>query len=93
MFDLLLPLANVNADEVAEGFAGIFSLCCFGSLCLLGPLTLAFWIWMLVDVVTKEPSEGNERLVWLLVVILLGFLGALLYFFVRRPQRIRQFGR
>ena len=42
---------------------------------------------------TREPSEGNDKLVWILLIVLLGFLGALLYFFIRRPQRISQHGK
>lgn len=58
-----------------------------GGLVALG-LT-AFWIWMLVECLTKEPSTGNEKIIWLLVIILLGWIGALIYFLVRRPQRAR----
>ncbi len=60
---------------------------------LLGVAAFAFWIWMLVDCLTNEPSEGNDRLIWALIVVLLHVLGAILYFAVRRPQRIEQFGR
>jgi hypothetical protein len=59
----------------------------------IGVLGTAFWIWMLIDCATKEPSEGNERLVWVIIVVLTHFIGAAIYFFVRRPQRISQFGR
>jgi hypothetical protein len=55
-----------------------------GSLSLIGT---AFWIWMIVDCATNEPSQGNDKIVWLLLILLLPFLGSLLYFFVRRPQR------
>ena len=51
---------------------------------------LAFWIWMIVDCATNEPAS-NEKIVWLLVIILLHFIGALIYFFARRlnrPQRV-----
>jgi hypothetical protein len=48
-------------------------------------LATIFWIWMLIDVLTKE--RGENRLVWVLVVILLGPLGALIYFIVRRSKR------
>ena len=46
-----------------------------------------FWIWMLIDCVTKERSDGNSQqlLIWVLIIVLLNFLGAILYFFVRRP--------
>jgi len=59
----------------------------------IGVLGTAFWIWMLVDYVTKEPSEGNDRLVWVVVVVSTYIIGAAIYFFVRRPQRIAQLGR
>ena len=52
-----------------------------------------FWIWMLVDCLTKEPSEGNDKIIWVLVIVLLNWLGALIYLCVRRPQRITKFGK
>ncbi|MGH2479425.1 MAG: PLDc N-terminal domain-containing protein [Ktedonobacteraceae bacterium] len=54
---------------------------------------IAFWIWMLVDCLQNEPSEGNDKIAWLLVIILTSGLGALIYFILRRPERIRRFGR
>jgi hypothetical protein len=53
----------------------------------LGLLTLAFWIWMLVDAARNRGLDQNERVVWIVVVALLHFLGALIYFFVGRPKR------
>ena len=50
------------------------------------------WIWMIVDCATKEPSEGNEKLVWILIIVLTHWIGALIYLLVRRPKRIEQFG-
>lgn len=47
----------------------------------------AFWIWMIVDCATNEPSEGNDKIIWLLVIIFTHLIGALIYFLVRRPQR------
>jgi hypothetical protein len=51
-----------------------------------------FWIWMIIDCATKEPSEGNEKIVWILVIALTHWLGALIYLLVRRPKRIQQYG-
>ena len=50
------------------------------------------WIWMIVDCATKEPSEGNDKLVWILIIVLTHWIGALIYLLVRRPKRIEQFG-
>ena len=54
----------------------------------LGILTILFWVWMLVDCAIKEPSEGNDKLVWVLIILFTHVLGAALYLFVRRPRRL-----
>ena len=51
------------------------------------------WVWMIIDCATNEPAEGNEKLVWILIIVLTHWVGSLLYFFLRRPQRIQQYGR
>ncbi len=55
--------------------------------------TAVLWIWMLVEVLTKETDEGSTRLIWTLVIIFTHWLGALIYLLVRRPERIRKLGR
>jgi len=62
------------------------------ALMLIGLSLAILWVWMLVECVTREPSEGNDKIVWLLIILLLGWIGALVYFFARRPERIRRFG-
>ena len=64
----------------------------FIPLGLLVLALMAFWIWMLVDCATKEPSAGNEKIIWILVIIFTHWIGALIYFLVRRPQRKKEFG-
>jgi hypothetical protein len=46
---------------------------------------------MIGECATKEPAEGNDKLIWILIIVLTHWIGALIYF-VRRPQRIAQFG-
>lgn len=55
-------------------------------------LGFVFWVWALIDCIRREPDTGNDRIIWVLVILLLHFLGALVYVLARRPQRIRQFG-
>ena len=55
-------------------------------------LGIPFWIWMLVEAVTKERPESQDRIIWSLVVLIGGFFGALVYFFARRPKRIAELG-
>ncbi len=67
-----------------------------GIMFLLGMALTVFsfvlWIWALIDCLQNEPSTGNEKIVWVIVILLTHWIGALLYLFVRRPQRIRQYG-
>ena len=68
--------------------------CIFFSVAgLLGLVALAFWIACIVEVLTKEPADDPNKVVWLLVVILLHVLGAILYVIIRRPERIQKYGR
>ena len=55
-------------------------------------LASIFWLWILVDCVTKEPSEGNDKIVWTILIIFVPWIGAILYYFVRRPERIKAVG-
>ncbi len=41
---------------------------------------------MLIDVITRAPSENNTKLIWILVVVFTGVIGALIYMFVQRPK-------
>ena len=70
------------------GLSFLFFLVCG----LLALAATAFWIWMLVDCITNEPSEGNDKLIWALVILFAHGLGAIIYFMVRRPNRIENYG-
>lgn len=69
-------------------------------MCIFYPIFLlvaagavAFWIWMIIDCATREPAEGNERLIWIIIIVFAHWIGALIYYFVRRPKRIEQYSR
>ena len=65
------------------GFEALLILC----LLPLGLLSLGFWIWMLIDAAQNRGLDQNERIIWVIVVALLHFIGALIYFFAGRPKR------
>jgi hypothetical protein len=72
-----------QAGEAAESaFACVMSLV-FGLVALAA---FAFWLWMLIDVITKCPSEENKKIIWILIVIFTGAIGAAVYYFVQRPK-------
>lgn len=57
---------------------------------ILSVLAFALWIWAIVDCAMNEPSEGNTKIVWVLIIVFTNWIGALLYLIVRRPQRERE---
>lgn len=59
---------------------------------VLGIAGTFLWIWTIVDCATKEKSEGNDKLIWILIIVLTHWIGALIYLFVRRPKRIQELG-
>jgi hypothetical protein len=59
---------------------------------LLGLGSCVIWIWALVSCIKNEPSAGSTKIVWVLVILFLHFIGALAYLLIRRPQRIRESG-
>jgi uncharacterized membrane-anchored protein len=76
---------NASPDMVSAG-GGVVA-CVFTALfAVLALAAFAFWIWMLIDAITRIPSEGNTKLIWILVIIFTGVIGALIYYFVQRPK-------
>ena len=58
-------------------------------LCLipLGIASFVFWICMLVSAAQNKGLTEGERIAWVLIVALLHFLGAIVYFFVAHSKR------
>jgi hypothetical protein len=51
---------------------------------VLSLAAMGFWIWMLIDCATHE----KNKLFWFLIILWTHFIGALIYFFVRRQVRL-----
>lgn len=61
-----------------------------GFIVIFGLIILAMtvlWVYAIVDI-AKSEFEGDNKMVWLLIVILVGFIGALIYFIVGREKKI-----
>ena len=83
-------LGAVESGGSAQGIVAIlFVILMMG----VGLLAVVFWIWMLIDCIKNEPAEGNDKIIWVLVIVLLQGLGAIIYYFARRGDRIQQYGK
>lgn len=83
------------SDALAGGLVALWSsMMCLMYLIpmLIGGVSIAGWIVVLVDVVQRAPEDfpnarsgrddPNERMIWLLIVLLVGVIGAVVYYFV-----------
>ena len=52
---------------------------------------LIFWISCIVDIARSNFDSSTTKIVWLLVVIFLGILGALIYNFAGKPTRSKAY--
>ena len=89
MTTILTTLAQASSD----GGSLIVALLPLLILFLIGLPLFIFWVWTLIDSLKNEPSEGNDKVIWILVIVLAGWVGSLIYFFVRRPKRKAELGK
>ncbi len=50
--------------------------------------SVGFWVYTIVDVAKSKFNDDITKIVWLLVVILLGFLGSIIYWIVGRSSKV-----
>ena len=55
-------------------------------LILLSILIFGFWIWMLISAFEKPKEELRHacKLIWVIVIIFTGIIGAILYYFLEK---------
>jgi len=51
-------------------------------------ISIVLLIYCLIDVL-KSFFNGNDKIIWVLVILFLPFVGSLLYLFIGRKQKIR----
>ena len=70
---------------LAAGVMGIFGLL-YLVMIAVAIAGVVFWVFALVDCVQREFPGQNDKLMWILIVALLHWIGALVYWFVGRPK-------
>ncbi len=69
--------------SIIGGLFGLFALLVGGALSIAA---FAFWLWMLIHAITNKGLPDVEKIVWVLVIIFLPFIGSIIYFFIGRPK-------
>ena len=87
----------MHPDPVVPVAVGLFMMMVpmiiIGVFFLIGVVGTILWIMAIIDCAKNESPVGNDKIVWLLVIIFLHLIGAAVYYLVRRPQRMRELGR
>ncbi|MBN2100802.1 PLDc N-terminal domain-containing protein [Candidatus Dojkabacteria bacterium] len=81
--DLCCPMSFFG---VYAGFMGMYvvAMIAMWALIIVG---LVLWIVMIIDAVQRKPEEfpngtENDRMIWLLIVVLTGWIGGIIYYFM-----------
>ncbi len=53
---------------------------------IAGSLIFIFWIWMIIDCAKRDFKKDNEKVVWIIVIVLLNAVGATIYYFAVKFQ-------
>lgn len=69
--------------------AGIFGLVFVLGMLIFCVCVFGFWIWMLVDCISNTPDKDSLKVIWILVIVFAGWIGALVYFFVQKPKNFQ----
>lgn len=74
------PVAPDVGDAVALGSGVMIVAVVFGILSVI------VWIWALVHAIQNPALDGTMRIVWVLVIVFTGILGAAIYLLVGRSR-------
>ena len=75
---------EVPCDSPEMQAFGVFMVAFFGIFGVVMLVALGFWVWMLVDIIK---NEEENKLMWVVILALVGPLAALIYFVVRKLPR------
>lgn len=74
----------INKDSLMVGSVIIFGLLALSLMIFF----IALWIWMIIDVIIRE-LDGTEKIIWLLLMIFLGGIISIIYFYVHGKKGLK----
>ncbi len=67
---------------LAEVLFWPFAFAFVGVLAVFAILFIIFWIWMIVDCAKRKFKNSAEKVIWILVIVFLHWIGSVVYFIV-----------
>ena len=53
-------------------------------------LMLIFWIWMIVDCAKRDFKKNDDKVIWILILVFLGVIGAIIYYFIIKRKNKKE---
>ncbi len=78
-------IPTISPMPISSDSATILGGLFLGSFMFVG-LSFIFWLMALIDILKSEFKNSNNKIIWLIVTVLLPFLGPILYFLIGRTQ-------
>lgn len=76
---------DAAAAAVGAGLLGA-SFAVLAFFVILGIISFIIWIWALIDVIRRQFTNPSDKTLWLIVVIILGVIGAIVYLIAGRSK-------
>src|SRR3989338_367809 len=73
-------------SSAGSGAAALGGLVFIGIMLVVGLAVFVFWLMMLIDVIRREFPNQNDKILWLVLIIIFGILGAIIYYFAGRSK-------
>ena len=96
MFLVSAEVCMINGDVVPCQatqfiFPAIVIACIVIAIAAFAIFLIVFWILMLVDCIQRDFKKDEEKIIWILILILTHILGAVIYYFmVKREQKLHK---
>jgi cellulose synthase/poly-beta-1,6-N-acetylglucosamine synthase-like glycosyltransferase len=77
-------MTTTGPSNAALGFLAVaLTICTILFVALFVIAMTIFWIWSVIDMMQQQQLDSTMKLVWILVLLFTGALGATLYYFMR----------
>lgn len=50
----------------------------------------ALWIWMIIDCARRDFARSDDKVIWILVIVLTGLIGSVIYYFVVKRKDTKE---
>ena len=77
-----LFLADAGGAAAGLAWSGVFL-----AFLVLVVLASVFWIWAIIDCIKNPALTDGEKVVWVLLLVFMHFIGTLLYYFLAPGKR------